>query len=116
MLCVLRPNACVMHMCCGTPKSHKSSTLLEFTAGEPVSVNVVGGSISAGSGALKPGTGWVLRLFDWIRTTFPVTLPATAVNETTGEEFQRSEHFLKNGACPGTKCAAAGAPRCSTFA
>lgn len=61
----------------------------KLQAGEPVTVGVVGGSISWGQGSSdRFKTSWVERFFDWIRTTFP-----------------HANHTLVNGAVPATPSA-----------
>jgi hypothetical protein len=59
-------------------------------AGQPVSVAVIGGSISVGHGAVT-GRPWVVRFYEWVNATFPVASATEA-------------HNLRNGAAQGTMC------------
>ena len=70
-------------------------------AGFPISVCVLGGSITAGQGSAT-GPPVIARVFDWVRTTFPVTQP-NVERLPNGTEVEHREHQLVNSAIAGTK-------------
>jgi hypothetical protein len=63
----------------------------------------VGSSVTAGIGQTDTGLPYVLRLFKWLRETFPVTKAEQGVDPATGQPILRDKHDLKNGAYPGVK-------------